>query len=71
MDLLEVGKLYGSRISYHGNILLKTSGTKNQWEGGEAEIKSLIMQGEGRGRDRKPNFVAFSARIVRGLVVVA
>ena len=31
------------------------------WEpmgGGEAETESLILQGEGRGRDRKPDFVA-------------
>ena len=45
VDLLKVGKLYGSRISYHRNILLKTNGAKNQWQGGESEVKSLIMQG--------------------------
>ena len=56
-------------MGYHGNILLSA---ENQWERGGPETKSLIMQG-GRGRDRgtKFNFVAFSARIVSGWVVVA
>ena len=31
---------YGSRMGYHGNILLSA---ENQWKGGEAETKSLIM----------------------------
>ena len=56
-------------MGYHGNILLSA---ENQWEGGGAETKSLIMYGErGRDRDRKFNFVACSARIIRGWVVVA
>ena len=39
-------------------ILLKTNG------GGEAELGSLIL--EGGSRDRKPNFVECSARLVGG-----
>ena len=48
----------------------------NQWEGGQAETRSLTVNGvravgwAGRGRDRKPNFVACSARIVCGWLVV-
>ena len=42
----------GSRMGYHGNILLRTNGGR-------------------RGRNRKPDFVAFSAQIVSGWVVVA
>ena len=53
---------------YHGSILLSD---ENQWEGGEAETKSLIMWGgRGKDRDRKLNFVACSAQIVSGWVVV-
>ena len=38
---------------------------ENQWEGGEAETESLILQGwKGKGQDRKPNFVPCGARIV-------
>ena len=59
---------YGSRMGYHGNILLSA---ENQWEGGEAETKSLIMQGGiGRDRDRQLNFMACHARIVSGWVLV-
>ena len=40
--------------------------------GGEAETENLILlEGKRRGRDRKPDFVAFSARIVSGWVVMA
>ena len=68
-----VGKIYGSRIriGYHGNILLRINSTENQWEGGVAETKSLIMQGVWRGQERKLNFGACSARIVSKWVVVA
>ena len=39
--------------------------------GGEAETESLILRrAEGRGRDRKSNFEAYSARIVSGWVVL-
>ena len=31
---------YGSRMGYHGDILLSA---ENQWEGGEPETKSLII----------------------------
>ena len=59
---------YRSSMVYHGNILLSD---ENQWEGGEAETKSLIMWGgRGKDRDRKLNFVACSAQIVSGWVVV-
>ena len=34
-----VRKLYGSRMGYHENILLRTS----EGEGGEAKTKNLIM----------------------------
>ena len=30
MDLLELGKLYGSRMGYHGNILLRTNGREQR-----------------------------------------
>ena len=30
MDLLELGKLYGSRIGYHRNILLRTNGREQK-----------------------------------------
>ena len=51
-DLLEVKNLYGSRMGYHGNILLKTYGSKrgrdrkpNLVGGGrqEAETERLIL----------------------------
>ena len=44
---------YGSRIGYHGNILLST---ENQWEGGEAETKSLICR-EGGGETETENVI--------------
>ena len=39
---------------------------------GQAETESLILKGgKGRGRDRKPNFVACSSQIVSGCMVEA
>ena len=64
MILLEVGKLYGSRMGYHGNILLRTMGKRGR------DKKPKYAGGRGRDWDRKPNFVACSAWIVRGWVVV-
>ena len=56
----------GSRMSYHGNILLRTMA------GGEAETENLILyDGKRRVRNRKPDFVACSARIVSRWVVMA
>ena len=52
MDLLEVAKLYGGRMGYHGNILLKTNGRKVRQrqkaqfcrgERGKVETENLIM----------------------------
>ena len=37
VDLLEVGNVYGSRMGYHGNMLLKTSAGA-----GEADMEGLI-----------------------------
>ena len=51
-DLLEVENLYGSRMGYHGNILLKTYGSKRGRDrkpnlvgggGQEAETERLIL----------------------------
>ena len=59
--------LSGSRMGYHGNILLRTNGGR-----GYEETESLILLEElGRGRDRQPNFVACATRIVSRWVVVA
>ena len=59
-----MGNLYESKMDYHGNILVRTNG--------ERQTERLILWGgKERGRDRKPNLVACSARIVSGWVEVA
>ena len=64
-----MGNIYGSKISYHGNILLKSMGARR-----DRDRKSDLVEGRrirGRGRDRKSNFVACSTQIFTGWVVVA
>ena len=56
----------GSRMGYHGNILLRTNGGRRG-----RDRKPNSVGGKGRGWDRKLDFVACSARIVSGWVVVA
>ena len=55
----------GSRMGYHGNILLRT----NVGKGGR-DRKPNSVGGKGRGRGRKPDFMACSTRIFSGWVVV-
>ena len=56
----------GSRMGYHGNILLGTNGRRRG-----RDRKPNSVREKGRGRNRKPDFVACSAQIVSGWVVVA
>ena len=56
----------GSRMGYHGNILLRTNGGRRG-----RDWKPNSVGEKGRGRDRKPDSVVCSARIVSGWVVVA
>ena len=56
----------GSRMGYHGNILLRTNGGRRG-----RDRKPNSVGGKGRGRARKPDFVACSARIVSRWVVMA
>ena len=56
----------GSRMGYHGNILLRTNGGRRG-----RDRKPNSVREKGRGRNRKPDFVACSAQIVSGWVVVA
>ena len=55
----------GSRMGYHGNILLRTNGSRR---GRDRKPNSVV--GEGRDRDRKLDFVVCSAWTVSGWVVV-
>ena len=57
----------GRRMGYHGNIMLRTNGGRR----GRNRKPNSVWGGEGRGRDRKSDFVACGARIVSGWVVVA
>ena len=63
MDPLGFGNPYGSRMGYHGNILLRTNWGR-RGRGRKPNSVGETGSGVGRGRDRKPNFVACSARIV-------
>ena len=56
----------GSRMGYHGNILLRTNGGRRG-----RDRKPNSVREKGRGRNRKPDFVACIAQIVSGWVVVA
>ena len=64
-----MGNLCGSRMGYHGNILLKTNGGRRSRD--RKPNSAVGGRGKRRGRDRRPNFVTCSARIVSGREVVA
>ena len=64
MDLLEVEKFYGSRMGYHGNILLKTN-----WREGRQRQKAQFCRAGGRGGRGKAE--TENLIIVSGWVVVA
>ena len=67
-----MGNLYGSRISHHGNILLRINGGRRGGaERRGRDRKPNYVGGKGRGRNRKPNFVTCSTPIVSGWAVVA
>ena len=70
------GFVGGGETLWEQNGLPWEHSAEKRWEGGEAETERLILLGERgggcwewRGRDRKPDFVACSARFLSGWVV--
>ena len=54
-----MGSLYGSRMGYHGNMLLRSNGYRRDRD---KNPNSVGAEGGGnkKDRDKKPNFVACS-----------
>ena len=54
-----MGSLYGSRMGYHGNMLLRSNGYRR---GRDKKPYSVGAEGgeKEKDRDKKPNFVVYS-----------
>ena len=56
VDQLEVGNFYGSRMDYHGNILLRTNGRGGGgWRGRDKKFNSVGGRGRGEAETQSLN----------------